>query len=68
VVEFRHIFGMIIDDDGKSISLEEELNIFTRVINKIHIEFPLFQCRIIICSLKIIGKDHADKMIQGVLE
>lgn len=28
VVEYRHIFGCVFDDDGKPISLEEELAIF----------------------------------------
>lgn len=31
VVELRHIFGMIIDDDGKPIGLEREMEIFERV-------------------------------------
>ena len=34
-VEFRHIFGMVIDDDGKSLPLEEELKIFKRVFENI---------------------------------
>lgn len=31
VVEFRHIFGMVIDDDGKPVGVQEELDIFDRV-------------------------------------
>jgi len=41
VVEWKHIFGMIFDDDGP-ISLERELAIFTRVEGLIKQMFPLF--------------------------
>jgi len=61
VVEFRHIFGMVIDDDGNAISVEDELAIFDRVLKNIQRDYPLFGCKIIICGLKIIGKDHIDK-------
>jgi hypothetical protein len=63
VVELRHIFGMVIDDDGKQVGLQEELKIFHRVLDKIKRDYPLFTCRIIICGLKIIGEDHVLKMI-----
>lgn len=33
-VELRHIFGMVIDDDGKQIPLEDEIKIFSKVIHK----------------------------------
>ena len=35
VVEYRHIFGMVIDDDGNPIGVEEEMKIFRRVLHKI---------------------------------
>ena len=63
ILELRHIFGMVIDDDGKPIGAEAELEIFERVQQKVQRDYPLFQIRIIICSLKIIGKDHNEKMI-----
>ena len=34
-LEFRHILGMIIDDDGQPYSVEQELEIFERVIKNI---------------------------------
>lgn len=63
VLELRHIFGMVIDDDGKPIGLQEELKIFHRVLEKVKKDYPLFTCRLIVCSLKILGLDHAVKMI-----
>ena len=31
IIEYRHIFGMVFDDHGNTIPLEEELAIFKRV-------------------------------------
>ena len=31
IIEYKHIFGMVFDDQGNMISLEEELGIFKRV-------------------------------------
>jgi hypothetical protein len=66
VLELRHIFGMIIDDDGKPITPDQEILIFERVLAKVQRDFPLFQIKVIVCSLKIIGKDHNEKMIRAV--
>jgi hypothetical protein len=66
VLELKHIFGMVFDDDNKPLSLEEEINIFKRVLHKIQRDYPLFEIKLIICSLKIIGKDHNQKMIEAV--
>ncbi len=41
VVEWKHIFGMVIDENGP-ISIEKELAIFTRVQGLIQQMFPLF--------------------------
>lgn len=58
VVEYRHIMGCVFDDDGKTISLDEELAIFDRCVNSIQTRYPLFRMRLIICGLKMFGKDH----------
>lgn len=68
VVELRHIFGMIIDDDGKQLTVKQELDIFDRVLANVQRDYPLFTCKIIICGLKIIGKDHIDKQIERIFE
>lgn len=42
VLELRHIFGMVIDDDGKPVGTEAELEIFERVLQKVQRDYPLF--------------------------
>lgn len=65
VLELRHIFGMVINDDGNPIGVEKELEIFERVLKKIQRDYPLFTYRLIICGLKILGKDHIVKMCEA---
>ncbi len=42
VLELRHVFGMIFDDEGKIIPVAEELAIYDRVLKKIQRDYPLF--------------------------
>lgn len=42
VVEYRHIFGGLRDDTGRSLTIEEELAIFYRVQNTLQQVYPLF--------------------------
>ena len=58
VVEYRHIFGCVFDDDGNVIPLEEEIQIFKDCEQKLQQRFPLFRMRLIICGLKMFGSDH----------
>ena len=66
VLELRHIFGFVIDDDGQPVPLEEEVKIFERAQTKIQRDYPLFQIKIIVTGLKIIGKDHIEKMMNSM--
>ena len=59
---------MVIDDDGKQVGLKEEVDIFKRVLAKVQRDYPLFKCRLIICGLKILGRDHCVKMLEGTTE
>jgi len=68
VLELRHIFGMVIDDDGNSIGVQEEMKIFQRVLAKVQRDYPLFTFKIIVCGLKIVGKDHCIKMMKATTE
>ena len=68
VVEYRHIIGGVFDDDGNRISLREELDIFKNVEENIKERFPLFQMRIIICGLKIFGREHIQQAIDAVID
>lgn len=65
VVEYRHIFGCLHDEDGP-VSLEREMAIFTKVYAQFRVMHPLFRMKIIVCGLKIVGKDHIQAMLDAV--
>lgn len=64
VIEWRHILGMVFDEDG-ILSLERELAIFERVQKQIRQLFPLFTMKIIVCGLKAVGKEHVQSQIDA---
>lgn len=68
VVEYRHIFGCLFDDDGNTIPLAEELAIFKDCQSKIQQRFPLFRIKIIACGLKLFGRDHIQSQLDGIIE
>ncbi len=68
IVELRHIVGFVFDDQRNSIEVRKELEIFDRCVQKIRKSCPIFECKIIICGLKIIGKDHVQKQIDDTHE
>ena len=65
VVEYRHIFGMLFDEEGP-LSLDREMAIFQEVYDVLRAQFPLFRMKIIVCGLKIVGKDHIQAMLDAV--
>lgn len=67
VVEYRHIFGCLFDDDGKTVPLEEELQIFHTCVQNIQQRYPLFRMRLIICGLKMFGKDHIQSQLDAII-
>jgi hypothetical protein len=67
VMEQRHIFGVVFDEAGP-IGMERELAIFERVLNKIRARYPLFQCKLVVCGLKMLGMEHIVKMIKATQE
>jgi len=68
VIEYRHIFGCLFDDDHKPIPLEEEIGYFKQCEHIIRQQFPLFRIKIIVCGLKIVGKTHIQAMLDAYLE
>jgi hypothetical protein len=68
VVEVRHIFGDVFDDDQNKISLKEELKIFSDVQAVLRSQFPLFQIRIIVVGLKVFGKEQIQGQIDRFIE
>mmetsp|Transcript_23118 Transcript_23118/g.30793 ORF Transcript_23118/g.30793 Transcript_23118/m.30793 type:complete len:150 (-) Transcript_23118:688-1137(-) len=67
VVEYRHILGCLFDDDGNTIPLEEELAIFDTCVKNIQQRYPLFRMRLIICGLKMFGKDHIQSQLDAIV-
>ena len=67
VVEYRHIFGCLFDDDGKTIPLEEEIAIFEDVQKTLQARFPLFRMRLIICGLKLFGRGHIQSQLDAII-
>ncbi len=63
-VELKHIFGIVIDNEGKSISLEDELKIWERVRAKVKVDCPDFDMKMIVQGLKILGKWHIDLQLE----
>ncbi len=72
VVELRHIFGLLFDEDRQPVQLEEELKIIQSVLDKVrtenHIDPRHFHLRLIVTGLKIVGKPHIVKMIDSIVE
>ena len=68
VVEYRHILGCLFDDDGRTLTVQEELQIFKDVEDQIRTRFPLFRMKIIVCGLKIFGRGHIQSQLDGIIE
>ena len=66
IVEFRHISGMLFDDEMKGISLLEELKIIRAVIDDLQKTTPHFEFKLVLTGLKIVGKKHIDQMLQDI--
>jgi hypothetical protein len=67
VVEWKHIFGMVFDEEGP-IGVKRECEIFNRVQEELRHMFPLFEMRIVVCGLKVVGKDHIQSQIDATFE
>lgn len=72
VVELRHIFGLLFDEDRQPIQLKEEIKIIQSVLDKVrtenHIDPRHFHVKLIVTGLKIVGKPHIVKMIDSIVE
>jgi len=68
IVELRHIFGQLFDENRKGIDVIEELSIIQEVVDHLKKDHPNFHLKLIITGLKIVGHSHIQKMIQSILE
>jgi len=62
VIEYRHIFGMVFDDNGP-LTADQEMEIFYRVESTLRIMYDKFRIRVIITSLKFKGGQHFIEMV-----
>lgn len=67
VVEYRHIFGMVFDEEG-IISMKREMAVFHHVEDTIRARYPKFRLKIIACALKFLGVDHLNSQIAFMKE
>ena len=68
IVEYRHISGMLFDDDRQPLSFLEELRIIRQVVDDLQKTTPHFQFKLVLTGLKIVGKTHIDKMLRHIKE
>ena len=68
IIEFRHIFGCVIDDEGNPIGVKKECEMIERVVKTLQMQYPLLQVTIINCCLKFLGKPHCQAMLDATFE
>jgi hypothetical protein len=70
IVEYRHISGMLFDDDKKPLSFKDELTIIREIIDELQNQNPQqpFYFKLILTGLKIVGKTHIEKMLRHIEE
>lgn len=64
IVEYRHISGMLFDEDKNQVPFLEELRIIQQVVDEIKKDTPHFQFKLILTGLKIVGKPHVEKILR----
>jgi len=68
VLEFRHIFGCVFNDKHVVVSLQDEIAMFERCLEKAREVEPSFSCRLISCGLKIVGDGHINTQLECCLQ
>ena len=59
IVEYRHISGMLFGDNKEPVPFMEELKIIREVVDEIQKETPNFHFKLILTSVKLLGRPHA---------
>lgn len=70
IVEYRHISGMLFDDDKVPLKFLDELKVIREVVDelqKVNSHMP-FYFKLILTGLKIVGKTHIEKMLKHTQE
>lgn len=67
VIEMRHIFGCLFNEDGP-LDLKTEIAIFEKVQQRINMSYPLFKIRIIVCGLKVLPSPMREKSFVTLID
>jgi len=68
IVEYRHIFGMLFDENNTFLTIEEEVAVIQEVYHQFRAEHPLFEVRIISCGLKVLGTTGVNVSVENTLK
>jgi hypothetical protein len=60
IVEYRHISGMIFDENRQQLPFIEEMRIIRSIVDELKQITPHFDFKLILTGLKIVGKKHID--------
>lgn len=66
IVEYRHISGMLFDEDKTPLPFIEELRALREVVDELKEKTPHFEFRLILTGLKIVGKSHVEKILKHI--
>lgn len=68
MVELRHNFGCLKDDNLDPVPIEEELAIIENTVKHIQMDHPDFRARIIVTGCKFLGQEHAKRALDILVE
>jgi hypothetical protein len=59
---------MLFNENRKPLPFVEELRIIRGIVDELKVKHPKFEFKLILTSLKMLGKSHLDKMINHIKE
>ena len=68
IVELRHSFGSLVDENQNAVPVEEELKIIEHTIKHIQVDHPDFKTKIIVTGCKFLGQEHASRALDILQE
>ncbi len=68
MVELRHNFGCLKDENQDPVPIEQELMIIESTVKHIQMDYPDFRARIIVTGFKFLGQEHAQRTLDILVE
>lgn len=59
---------MLFDDNRNQVPFIDELRIIRAIVDELQVNTPHFDFKLVLTGLKIVGKQHVDKMLRHVIE